>query len=1095
MATVAQLEVAVIADTSGLQSGLRQAELGATSILSSLRTTFSRLPPLAVTAAAGIGAAFVGIVGAIGKVAFDAAEEFDKAYDHIRVATGAVGADAAKLQESFRNVFTSIPTTAEAAAQAIGFLSARLGLTGTDLENLAKQELEFARITGTSLTEALNSTSRLFKDFQDSVKNPADALDFLFKVSQKTGTELTKVASSLVAYGAPLRGLGFDFEQAAVLTAKFTAEGVELGKVLPGMRQALANLAKEGVENAGEAFRLLIERIAALPTQAEQTAAAIEVFGKRAGPDLAEAIRQGRFSIDELIASVKDSEETILKAAQDTRDYGESWTVLKNNVMAALAPMGEEIRKVLSDIAGWILEHKEELIALGKKVAEIAGGYIEAMATMARAVDSLVKSVKGSNAEHENSWKSLFDMILSVADKFGKDLTAKMKVNAAIFSVLTDAVERWVKDTKFQIDLIIAYFKSVVTGIREFGEQFLAPFKNALEWLERNVARFRAAFGAITNAGRTGLEVKSPPIVAQWLEMIGAAAIKSAATTASSAPKFTSSFNEISQSAKQHLPEVVRQWVSLGETIINIIAKIKNIKLDDIFGKVTSGVSTGASGAATGLLGKISGFIGGIANIFGGVEAIVKSFRSIFGIKSAFQKAMEAEQIAQARLQTQQMKLDIERTAQEVVQAAVASFQKALEFFDQLDAFTPARKAKFQQFFANLSRLMKHFLELAKSWSITSLAQAKAAAETVGPVVEAISALPNAFEAISGHFGVAQSAIDRFFADFTKVMDAFFERSEIWISGLSKRAMKVANRLNPVVELIAAFGATMKDLAAVQEPADEVFAIFDRVIDKIVTHVANLSLKFDKAVLKTMANFAEKAGAALSIWKEAIESIKATVDIQAPSETGIDNVVAGIEMFVKKLSEAVERLITTDLARIAAFANTIAPIAAAIKAWAETAEVVRGYTAIAAEVWDQIVADFERGLVLLNLLILDAQLYVEKATTFKTLIEQGTSLIDAALRSFGSGISAAASALSGGLPSGGSAIGEATAASNVGPLSAASRSTTAAPQTVVNVTQHVHGNVFAQSQLAQEVIRALEQGRQLGVISNSIFTGNLAPVR
>ena len=1074
--TAAELEVIVSVDDTPFRTGmaaLQRTALSATSgvvgSFANLKTTIMGLSPLALTAATGIGAAFVGTAALIGKVAFDAAEEFDAAFDKIRVATGATGADAAKLQEVFRSVFTSIPTTADKAAEAIGFLSARLGVTGTDLENLAKQELEFARITGTSLSEALNSTSRLFKDFQDSIKSPGEALDFLFKVSQQTGTELTKVAQSLVSYGAPLRGLGFDFKEAAALTAKFTAEGVELGKVLPGMRQALANLADEGVKDAGEAFRILIERIQALPTPMEQVQAAVEIFGKRAGPDLAEAIRQGRFSIDELIKTVDGSKETIIGAAAATNDYGESWRLLQNQVSAALEPMGTQVRDVISKMAAVLLTHKDDLIALGKKVAEISGAYIEAMNSMGKAVADLVASVQTSNEKHKDSWGGLFDALVSAADKFAHDMKSKMLLNTVVFLTLTDIIQKFVDDTKAQFKILVLAAVVMNQAFHAIEESIIGPFRRALEWLQQSASKFRAAFEAITTAGRIGLVVKSPPIVAQWVEMIGAAAVKAAATTKSSVPSFTDSYKTLTAAAKTHLPAVAQEWLNLATTVIDVIEKIRKATSKDVFGSAGSGSGGSGGGDTTqgGFLGGLAKFasaVGSIANIFSGVDSIIKSIKSIFGIKSAFQKAMEAEQVAQARLQTQQMKLDIEKTAQEVIQAAVASFQKALEFFDQLDAFTPVRKAKFKEFFANMSRLMKYFLELAQSWSITSLAQAKAAAESIGPVAEAISQFPAAFDAINGHFGVAESSIDRFFLDFDRVMTAFFNRIESWAVGKAKHARKIAENIAPAISLMGPIIEAIKNMSSLSQPPDAAFDIIDNVLETIVTRVSALSAKFDKALLKVMANFAEKAGGALSIWKEAIESIRATVDVPPPSAADVDNVVSGIELFINKLGGAVERLTNTDLTRVAAFANVIAPIAAAIKAWAETADVVRGYTAVAAEVWEQIVTDFERGLVLLNLLILDAQLYVDKANTFKNLISQGASTIASALSTYAGSISSAASTLAAGLPQGGTPVGGPAPSSQMAPKSRGPMSLTLVlqpgdprTQAVVNFVEQVFG--------------------------------------
>lgn len=135
--TIADLQAHISADTSNAEAAIARFGKGITG-----------LGPLALTATAGLIGAFAGAALTIGKAALDAADSYDKAFDSIRVATGKVGDDAKHLQDVFRDVFTSLPTTTEKAAEAVGFLSARLKLTGKDLADLAKAEIELARITG-----------------------------------------------------------------------------------------------------------------------------------------------------------------------------------------------------------------------------------------------------------------------------------------------------------------------------------------------------------------------------------------------------------------------------------------------------------------------------------------------------------------------------------------------------------------------------------------------------------------------------------------------------------------------------------------------------------------------------------------------------------------------------------------------------------------------------------------------------------------------------------------------------------------------------------------------------------------------------------
>ena len=66
----------------------------------------------------------------------------------------------------------------------------------------------------------------------------------------------------------------------------------------------------------------------------------MEMFGTRAGPDMVAAIREGRFSVDDLAAAMAGAEGAIMKTADATADFPEKFQVLKNKVTTLLMPLG-----------------------------------------------------------------------------------------------------------------------------------------------------------------------------------------------------------------------------------------------------------------------------------------------------------------------------------------------------------------------------------------------------------------------------------------------------------------------------------------------------------------------------------------------------------------------------------------------------------------------------------------------------------------------------------------------------------------------------------------------------------------------------------
>lgn len=339
---------------------------------------------------------------AVGTGAVAAANTVDEAMDTIRAGTGATGKDLEALGESFKTVFGNVPQTAEQVGTAIADLNTRLGLAGKPLEEMATQVLNLSRITKTDLESLIPSMTRMFGDWSIATANQADAMDRVFKTSQQTGVSVDQLGQLIVQYGAPLRQLGFDFDTASAMIAKFQKEGVNTELVMGSLRIALGKMSKEGVKDPVEALGILIDRIKEAGSAGEANAIAFENFGARAGADMAAAIREGRFELDSLLASIEKSPDTINQAARDTMSFGESMAELRNKVTLALQPLGVELLEVFDKLKPsieMIIARVAEMIEKFANMPEGTQKLVLALAAVAAAAGPAASAIGGiSNA-------------------------------------------------------------------------------------------------------------------------------------------------------------------------------------------------------------------------------------------------------------------------------------------------------------------------------------------------------------------------------------------------------------------------------------------------------------------------------------------------------------------------------------------------------------------------------------------------------------------------------------------------------------------------------------------------------------------------
>jgi phage-related minor tail protein len=282
---------------------------------------------------AGIGIAAVGAIAGLGQLG----ASFDDSYDKIRVATGATGDALKGLQDDFKATATTGPDSFDLVGTAISDLNAKLGLTGQPLQDLSRQILDLSRITETDLSTNIESLTRFLGDAGVATKDYSTAIDSVFRASQATGQSVTSLADGLVKYGAPLRNFGFSFEQSAALLGKFMQEGVNTELVMGSLRIALGKFAKAG-EDPVKSLAEVTDKIKNAGTAAEANALAFETFGARAGADMADAIRGGRFEIGALFDEVSGGTDSISKASTETADWKEKLGELGNKAKVALEP-------------------------------------------------------------------------------------------------------------------------------------------------------------------------------------------------------------------------------------------------------------------------------------------------------------------------------------------------------------------------------------------------------------------------------------------------------------------------------------------------------------------------------------------------------------------------------------------------------------------------------------------------------------------------------------------------------------------------------------------------------------------------------------
>ncbi|WP_078103187.1 phage tail tape measure protein, partial [Staphylococcus aureus] len=250
----------------------------------------------------GVTAPVLGIAAASGK----AFAEVDKGLDTVTQATGATGGELKKLQNSFKDVYGNFPADAETVGGVLGEVNTRLGFTDKELESATESFLKFSHITGSDGVQAVQLITRAMGDAGIEADEYQSVLDMVAKAAQASGISVDTLADSITKYGAPMRAMGFEMKESIALFSQWEKSGVNTEIAFSGLKKAISNWGKAG-KDPREEFKKTLAEIERTPDIASATSLAIEAFGAKAGPDLADAIKGGRFSYQEFLKTIEDS--------------------------------------------------------------------------------------------------------------------------------------------------------------------------------------------------------------------------------------------------------------------------------------------------------------------------------------------------------------------------------------------------------------------------------------------------------------------------------------------------------------------------------------------------------------------------------------------------------------------------------------------------------------------------------------------------------------------------------------------------------------------------------------------------------------------